>query len=212
MKNTPLILSIISLIAVAIMGIVMLTGGNGKKAPAAGEGTSDRIEAQKGDIVYFNLDKVLEEYDMANELRSSVQSKVQGIQEEVNRRGNRLQNEMNSFQDKYNKGLMTRSTAEVQSQQLAQKQQDFQNYAAQKEQEINEEQQVMLNQIGDAIKSFIDKYNAEKQYALIIATQGDILPAPVIAGDSALDITEDFLARLNDDYVSNKAKQNAKGE
>ena len=64
----------------------------------------------------------------------------------------------------------------------------------------------MQNQIADAIKSFIDEYNAEKEYAMIIATQGDILPAPVVAADPDLDITSDLLAGLNAAYVKEKAK------
>jgi outer membrane protein len=206
MKNTPLILSIIALVAVAALGIIQLTGDSTKKAKSSDEATE--AVATKGAIVYFNLDQVLEEYDMANELRSAVESKVSSIQEEVNRRGNRLQSDVNSFNDKINKGLITRSVAEQQSQKLSQQQADFQNYAAQKEQEIAEEQQVMLNQIGDAIHAFLEKFNAEKQYAMIIATQGDILPQPVAMGDPSLDITEEILAGLNDEYIKNKAAQN----
>lgn len=206
MKNTPLILSIIALVAVAALGIIQLTGDSQSKAKTSGDATE--AVATKGAIVYFNLDQVLEEYDMANELRSAVESKVSSIQEEVNRRGNRLQSDVNSFNDKINKGLITRSVAEQQSQKLSQQQADFQNYAAQKEQEIAEEQQVMLNQIGDAIHAFLEKFNQEKQYAMIIATQGDILPQPVAIGDPSLDITEEILAGLNDEYIKNKAAQN----
>ena len=206
MKNTPLILSIIALVAVAALGIIQLTGDSTNKAKSSDE--ASEAVATKGAIVYFNLDQVLEEYDMANELRSAVESKVSSIQEEVNRRGNRLQSDVNSFNDKINKGLITRSVAEQQSQKLSQQQADFQNYAAQKEQEIAEEQQVMLNQIGDAIHAFLEKFNAEKQYAMIIATQGDILPQPVAMGDPSLDITEEILAGLNDEYIKNKAAQN----
>jgi len=206
MKNTPLILSIIALVAVAALGILQLTADSTKKAKPSN--ADNEAVATKGAIVYFNLDRVLEEYDMANELRSAVESKVASIQEEVNRRGNRLQNDVNSFNDKINKGLITRSVAEQQSQKLSQQQADFQNYTSQKEQEIAEEQQVMLNQIGDAIRTFLEKYNAEKQYAMIISTQGDILPSPVAIGDASLDVTDEILAGLNDEYIKNKAAQN----
>ena len=206
MKNTPLILSIIALVGVITIGILQLTAGKGSEteAPAA-EGTE--IAAQKGAIVYFNLDRVLNEYDMANDLRTAVESKVQGIQQEVTRRGNRLQNDVNSFQEKVNKGLITRSTAEIQQQKLIEQQQQFQTYAQKKEQEIAEEQQVLMNQIGDAIKKYVDRYNEIHGYAMIIACQGDILPAPIVTADAALDITDDLLAGLNDEYVKTKAAE-----
>ena len=91
---------------------------------------------------------------------------------------------------------------------MQQEQNDFNTYAAQKQQEIAEEQQVMMNQIGDAIKKFIDKFNEEKQSALILSCQGDVLPAPVVTGDASLDITDAVIAGLNEEYVKNKAKEN----
>ena len=206
MKNTPLILSAIALVAVTVLGIITLTGRKASDNGAAGteEGAS---AASKGDIVYFNLDLVINGYDMANDLRSVVETKAQNISDEINRRGNKLQNDVNAFQEKINKGLITRSVAEVQGQKLEEQRNAFNEYANQKNQEIAEEQQVMMNNIGDAIKKFLDKYAADKGYAMILATQGDILPAPVAAGDSRLDITEDIIAGLNSEYVATKSKK-----
>ena len=206
MKNTPLILSIIALVAAILVGILQLTSGKGKAATVSAEGTES--VAAKGAVVYFNLDRVLNEFDMANDLSSVVETKVQSIQQEITRRGNNLQKKANDFQEKIDKGLITRSVAEVQAQKLQQEQNEFNTYANQKQQEIAEEQQVMMNQIGDAIKKFIDKYNEDKQFALIISCQGDVLPAPVVAGDASLDITDEVIAGLNEEYVRNKAKEN----
>ena len=202
MKKLPLILSIIALCGVIALAIVNLTQGSKKAAPAPVDDDS-----LKGEIVFFNLDRVLEEYDMANDLRSVVETKVNSIQQEINRRGNKLEKDVKAFQDKIDKGLLTRSVAEVQSQKLQQQQNSFQQYAAQKQQEMAEEQQVMLNQIGDAIKTFLDEFNAEKQYAMIISTQGGVLPAPVAAADPELDITDAILEGLNAAYVKTKAKE-----
>ena len=162
--------------------------------------------AVAGSIVYFDLDRVLNEYDMANDLRSVVETKVNSINQEVNRRGTKLEKDSKAFQDKLNKGLMTQSVAEIQYKKLQEQQNSFNQYAAQKQQEIAEEQQVMLNQIADAIKSFIDEFNAEKGYAMILSTQGDILPAPVVTADPSLDITDAILEGLNEAYVKSKAE------
>ena len=200
MKNTSLILSIVSLVAVVVFGALSLTKG-GKTADVQAEGTAVDAAASKGDIVYIDLDRVLMEYDMANDLRSVVETKVQNIQAEVNRRGKKLENDIADFQNKIDKGLMTRSVAEAQGQKLSQQEVEFNNYAAQKQQEINEEQVVMMNQLGDAIQTFINKYNEEKQYAMILTNSGG---APVITADAALDITDDVLAGLNEEYIKSK--------
>lgn len=206
MKQTPLVLSIISLVAVAVFGILFFTTGksDGKGAAATEE---SGVTAQKGDIVYIDLDRILMEYDMANDLRSVVETKVQNIQAEINRRGKKLETDVKSFQEKIDKGLMTRSVAEVQSQKLQQQEAEFNNYAAQKQQEIQEEQLVMMNQLGDAIKTYLDNFNAEKQYAMILTNQGG---APVITADANLDITDVVLAGLNEEYVKNKNKKEDK--
>ena len=81
---------------------------------------------------------------------------------------------------------------------------EFNNYAAQKQQEVQEEQVVMMNQLGDAIQTFLNKYNEEKQYAMIITNSGG---APVITADPALDITEDVIAGLNDEYIKTKSSK-----
>lgn len=193
--------TILGLAAIAMMAVSC-----NQTAPAATAETAEPV-AHKGAVVYFNLDTVIKEYDMANDLSSVVETKVQGINQEVTRRQNKLQSDVNSFQEKVNKGLLTSSVAEAQYQKLQQQDQEFQQYAAQKQQEIYEEQTVMQNQIADAIKTFIDAFNAEKQYAMIIATQGDILPLPVVAGDADLDITEEIVAGLNAEYIKTKDKK-----
>ena len=199
MKNTSLILSVISLIAVVVFGVITLTKGGKQAEPATEEAATEA--AQKGDIVYVDLDRILMEYDMANDLRSVVETKVQNIQAEVNRRGQKLEKEVAAYQEKIQKGLMTRSVAEVQGQKLQEQEIEFNNYAAQKQQEINEEQVVMMNQLGDAIQTFINKYNEEKQYAMILTNSGG---APVITADANLDITEAVLAGLNEEYIKTK--------
>ena len=200
MKKLAIILSTIAA-AGAIVCIAPSCTETANTAKAAADST---IAA--GSIVYFNLDQVLEQYDMANDLRSVVETKVNSINEEVTRRQSKLEKDANAFQDKINKGLLTQSVAEAQYNKLQEQQNQFQNYAAQKQQEIAEENQVMMNQIADAIKTFVDEYNAEKGYAMIIATQGDILPMPVVAGDEKMDITEALIEGLNAEYVKNKDK------
>ena len=199
MKNTSLILSIISLVAVVAFGILSLTGGKSTEAQA--EGNAVEAAASKGSIVYIDLDRILMEYDMANDLRSVVETKVQNIQAEVTRRGKKLENDVIEFQNKIDKGLLTRTNAEVQSQKLQQQELEFNNYAAQKQQEINEEQVVMMNQLGDAIQTYLTKYQEEKEYAMILTNSGG---APVVAADASLDITDAVLAGLNEEYIKSK--------
>ena len=122
-----------------------------------------------------------------------------------NRRGKKLETAAKDFQNKMEKGLMTRSVAEEKAQKLQQQEAEFNNYAAQKQQEMAEEQMVMMNQIGDAIKTYLDKFNEEKKFAMILTSQGG---TPVITADPSLNITEAVIAGLNAEYVASKNQNN----
>ena len=204
MKKLPLILGV-----AAIAGMIAFAGctnGTTENSEAETE-TAAETGAKKGAIVYFNIDRVINEYDYANDLRSVVETKVNSINQEVTRRGNKLEKDVNAFQEKLNKGLLTQSVAQQQQQKLVEQQNSFQNYANQKQQEILEEQQVMVNQIYDAVKTYVDEYNEEKEFSLILATSGDILPAPVVAGDPSLDITDEIIEGINAKYVKEKKSE-----
>ena len=195
----------ISIIAgvVALMAFAVSCNQNQAAAPAAAAASEDST-AVAGSIVFFNMDKVMEGYDMANDLNSVFETKTSGIQAEIDRRGKKLEKDMTDFQNKVDKGLLTTSVAQAQYQKIQQQQQDYQQYVVRKQQEMGEEQQVMMNQIANAIAEYVEEYNAEHQYALILATAGPILSTPVVTGDPKLDITEDLLAGLNAAYIKTK--------
>ena len=196
----------VSILSAALVAGLAFTACNNTATTETTNVKSDST-AVAGSIVYFNIDKVVENYDMANDLRSVVETKISGIQSEIDRRGNKLQKDANDFQNKVDKGLLTQSVANAQYQKLQQQQNEYQQYAVRKQQEMAEEQQVMLNQIMNAIAEFVQEYNVEKQYALILTTSGDILSAPVVTGIASLDITDDILEGLNAAYVKTKAAE-----
>lgn len=199
MKKASLLFSIAAL-AVAFVSC------NQQPSQTAGESSASASTPVAGTIAYIQLDDILEQYDMANDLRAIVETKVNNIQNEINRRGKKLESDVNSYAEKVQKGLMTRSVAEAQQAKLQQQEQEFNAYANQKQNEINEEQIVMMNQISDAIKTYIDSYNAQKGYAMILVNQAGV---PVIAADASLDITQEILDGLNAEYVKSKNTKSA---
>ena len=187
----------------AVLMAFAVSCNQNKTAAPAGAASSDSV-AVAGSIVYFNMDKVMEGYDMANDLNSVFETKTSGIQSEIDRRGKKLEKDASDFQSKVDKGLLTQSVAQAQYAKLQEQQQSYQQYVVNKQQEMAEEQQVMMNQIANAIAEFVEEYNAEHGYAMILATAGNILSTPVVTADPKLDITEDLLAGLNAAYIKNK--------
>jgi outer membrane protein len=177
---------------------------NSNSSPANQTAVADTTAAS-GSIVYFDMDKVMQNYDMANDLNSVLETKASGIQAEIDRRGKKLEKDMADFQNKVDKGLLTQSVAQVQYQKLGEQQQAYQQYVLTKQQEMAEEQQVTLNQIMDSISSFVQEFNQEHKYALILTTSStNNISAPVVTGDPRLNITDQILAGLNAAYIKSK--------
>lgn len=201
MKKVSFILSIIAFVGVVVLGICSL-GCCDKNSSEKCEACE--IETAASSIVYFNLDRVLVEYRMSVDLGEKFQTKAQSMEQEILRKRDKIEADMRSFQEKIDKGLVTRSVAEVQAGKLQTQQDEYNAYAQGKQNEIAEEQQVMVNNIADSVKKFLDTYAAEKGYSLVLTTQGGILPAPVAYGVEALDITDEFIAALNAAYKGTK--------
>ena len=202
MKKANLIINIVLIIAVAALFVLHFTGaGTSAQGPAAG---SESVTAGKGDIVYINLDTLVNQYDMYNDLRSELQGKLTAIENDINKQGRALENDIKSFQEKMQKGLLTRSQAESMNNDLAQRDQDLRNLTQQKQMEMAEEESVMLNKVMDAITTYVTEYNKQKQYSLILTTTA--ATTTVINGDTGLNITQEILNGLNAEYIRNRNK------
>ena len=199
MKKTNLVLNIISLAAVVVLFVLHFTSDKNSE-------TTPRtvVETSNGGIVYIRLDSVINAFDMYNDLRITLEGKVSSIENEINKKGRALENDIKSFQEKMGKGLLTRSQAETMGEELQKRQQELQLYSQQKQMEIAEEENVMINQVMNEIRLFVASYNSQNNYSLILTTTE--ATNTVISGESALDISKDIIEGLNKEYIKKRNK------
>lgn len=162
--------------------------------------------APAGSIVYVQMDSLFNQYDMTNDLKSELEAKVANIRGDLAKQGRAFESDAKDFDTKVKKGLLTQSQAELQNRQLVERQQSLQNLGQQKQMEIEEEQQVLYRKVMDAIKTYLKKYNTNHNYALILTTSATT--NTVLEGNPSLDITNDVLTGLNDEYVKVKKSAN----
>lgn len=194
MKQLKLILS------VAVAALICSCNATGNTGAAQAENPAeDTSSAPQGSIVYVQLDSLVNQYDMYNDLKSELESKVQAVQDDLTKKGRSFESAVKDFQTKIDKGLLTRSQAEEQQQRLVEREQNLQSLSQQKQMELAEEEAVMMRRVMDAIQTYITKYNKDKGYALILSVS-------VLAGDPSLNITQDVLAGLNEEYIKSKNK------
>lgn len=172
----------------------------------APKGTTDTTvastsKADAGDyagIVYMNSDSLISGYQMYKDLSGEFQIKAEKVQKELNMKGSIFETSYRSFQNKVEKGLITRAEAQKQGADLEQEQQTILRYRDEKMKELQEEEMVMTNKISESVRVYILKYNEDKKYKLIINTS--TATNVIVAGDESLDITSDILKGLNAEY------------
>ena len=197
MKNT------LSVLAALVAATVLFASCNANAGAAAVEQAPQASQtAAAGSIVYIQMDSLINQYDMFNDLKSEIEAKVQAIDDDLRKKGNALEKSVQDFQNKLNKGLLTRSQAETQQQELIEREQSLRNLTAQKQLELQEEEAVMIRKVMDAIQTYLTEYNKTHNYALILTTSAST--NTVIVGNPSLDITADVLTGLNAEYIKSK--------
>lgn len=208
MKKGSLIFNIVLAIAVIALFILHFTDRNDacSNTPAddAAANSTEKVSIPEGSIVYIQLDSLVSQYDMFNDLRTELEAKAEIIRTDLEKKGISFQRDTKDFENKVKKGLVTSSQAEKMQQDLLNRQAELQNYSMQKQQEIAEEETVMYNRVMDAIKTYVDNYNKEKQYSLILTTT--VTTNSVISGDQGRNITGEILDGLNQEYIRNRNK------
>ena len=102
-----------------------------------------------------------------------------------------------------NKVLITRVDAEKEAAKIQERQAALQARSEKASAELAEKEQVMTNQIFNAIYEFVTALNAEGEYDIILASQTG---APVVSVKPELDLTQKIIEGLNAAYTPEKTK------
>lgn len=168
---------------------------------------SGQVNGSVPNVAYIQVDTLMTNYLLAEELRNAFQAKANKADRELNAKYQRLEKDMMEAQDKVEKGLVTRATAEQMQQQLINQQQELVNTRDRMMGELAEEEQVMNNRIYYAIMDYLAEYNADYKYSMIISTTAS---GPILHADPSMDITQEVLVALNERYNADKAASDKK--
>jgi len=197
-KNILLIVNAALVVAVIALYVLHFCCGNDNGSKLQPIVKSGETVAVEGSVVYIQIDSLVQGYDMFHDLKVELEKKAGKIKKDLDNKGSAFEFKVKDFQEKVQKGLITRSQAEQQQNQLEQEQANLQQYAQRVQMEMAEEEAVMLRRIFDAIQTFLTEYNRVHNYSLILSTSGNT--NLVLQGAPELDITKDVLSGLNARY------------
>jgi len=196
MKKISIALYVIMFLAIAGLYILHFSGRK-TKAPLVAQvtGLSD-----KG-IAYVNIDSIIFKFDMFFDRRNDLMTKQKSAEAELNSKGSIYEKGAKDYQDKVNKGLITRATAAQMEQALMQQQQELVSLRDKLQSNLVEEEQVMNRQILEYITKFLQENKTDYNYQYIL---GKSFGSVVLYSDTSSDITQKVLDALNTKYKAEK--------
>lgn len=211
-------------VAVVVLGLLLAfsvascknegQGGNASTTDSLGASTTEASGPQSTTsqvvfpsdgirIAWVNMDSLLKGYDYYFAMQREMEALTAQAEKELTTKGQQLQKRDEKLRNDVEKGLVTRSEAQQQAQELAQDQTRYLQLQESRRQQLAEEEQVRLRRVQDAIDTYIRKYNQEHGYHYILSVG-------LLYADPALSVTQDVLRGLNADYAAQQTTNNPK--
>src|SRR4030042_1780162 len=200
MKNLNIILFSVLFLALALLYFFHFSGNTEGKQPG---NQAEQPEVAPAGIAYVNVDTLIFKFNMFFDMRDNLMEKQKKAEAELNSKAGQYERNARDYQEKVNKGLVTRATAAGMEQSLMQQQQELVNLRDNLQSNLIEEEQGMNRQILEYITSFLEDNKSEYNYQYIL---GKSFGGQVLYGDATLDITQKVLDAINKKYQAENKK------
>ena len=158
-------------------------------------------------IAYVEVDSLMTQFEFAKEKSKEIERKSTNARNTLTQKGNQLQAAANNFQQKLqNNGFTSREQAESVQAALQRQQNDLAALQARLENELAQETQKFNVALRDSLNHFLELYNKDKKYDMILAKSGD----NILLANKQFDITKDVINGLNKRYKPAAKKTDAK--
>lgn len=193
--------------ATALMFAVVLTSCN--NSTPQNDQQSALSEAVSSDlkIAYIEVDSLMSQYDFCKEFTIELQKMSTNARNTLNSKGQQLQKAVQNFQQKIqSNGFTSREEAERVQAAIQRQEVDLNDLQQRLANELDKETAKYNVALRDSLKSFLDAYNKDKKYDMILSKAGD----NILLADKRFDVTQDVINGLNKRYKSTFKKATKK--
>jgi outer membrane protein len=200
--SVSLLLSIFSLlIALAAIAIILTMGKNGN--------TKDVRPTPGGKITFawINTDTIWEKYQFVTDVKADLAKYEKDLQDQYDATVAAFQKEYNDYLKKGTSNQLSLDEQKKTEEKLSLKQQSISELDAKLTQKLVDEKTAKNMEVHDTIVNFIARFNKDKKYTFVLenAYGGSLLWA-----DRSLEITEEVLKGLNEEYKQFKQHREEK--
>ena len=154
---------------------------------------------QSSELVYVDVNKLLEGYKRTKIVRAEFQVKVQTLSSNVDSLVADWQKELKSYEKERSK--MSKKEIELKQQLLDNKQQQVNNYQQAIKKQIQEEDKKVTQTVINDINDYVTEYGKKHKYKIIFGASGG---GNIMYADKATDLTETILEGLNAEFGGKK--------
>ncbi len=194
MKYLSLVLNVVLLVAVIILYVLHFSGAKVESTSSPSDTSNVNLK-----FAYITSDSVLKHYEYLKVNRDQLEAKTKKMDQDLRNRTEGLRNEINAYQR--NVSSMTLGQARATEEDLGKKQQNLQLYQQSLQQQLMQDEARLNKELYDRITVFLKKYGQERGLQVVLKFDPT---SDVLFGSPGLDITDDVIKRLNDEYKLEK--------
>lgn len=191
--------------ALIASGVVLWSCNNQPSTNGENNDSNDnevKREALTGfDIAYVNVDSVLLQYKFSIELNDELTEKQARSQSDLESQYQEYQKDVAKYQKMVQMGAFL---TEDQQKEIMGKENQLRQLEADMSNKLMAEQQRMNTQLYDSITGYIQKFNADKRYKLILSHS---FGGVVLDAHPSLNITDSIISGLNSRYKTTEEIQ-----
>ena len=148
-------------------------------------------------IAYVNLDTVMYRYEFALDINKEIISKEARINNTLDGKRKRLEEEVAEFEYKCNAKLLANEEQFIEERdRILKKEQEYINLREELYMQLESENMARSKELRDSINNYILEHNKTKGYDFILTKIGD----NILYANSAFDITDEIVKGLNKRY------------
>lgn len=197
MKKANLIYQVISAIAIIVLFVLQFISkptSDGSRSLALLT-DSNTVVGNGSLTVYVNGDSLLEKYEYFKKAKKDFEIKSTRTENEIKSRQSSLEREFAAYQQ--SAGTMTAEQRAKAEETLLRKEQSLRQYSEDAAMKFQEEQNKFNEELFDKVAAFLKDYCKDKNYKIVLNyTKG----TTILYADESLDITDEVLAGLNEEY------------
>jgi len=165
------------------------------------------VSCNEQKTAYVDTTVLIKEYKEMKDVEAQFTSKSDSVRQQLDSAANAFQQEVQAYQSQMNS--MSEAQRKEKEQELMQKQQMLQQQQQMVGQKLREQSNTVMDSMVTKIKDYVKDYGKENNYTYIFGSNES---ANIMYAEDGLDITQDILSELNEEYGGSDAPEDMNEE